>query len=128
MARFPLFAAALFASAACSAQPQAARPARDDRLSAVQAQPRGLVGQLVRLGLPRDIAEGVEIDLSGDWRTVAVHELVSEAVGESVTPDTGADRLRQIAQARQSFDPALFESSLVEHQSGLRVLPSPSAP
>lgn len=36
--------------------------------------------------------------------------------------------LFDIAQARQSFDPSLFLSSLVEHQSGLRVLPSPSAP
>jgi pilus assembly protein CpaE len=36
--------------------------------------------------------------------------------------------LSDIAQARQSFDPALFSSSLVEHRSGLRVLPSPSAP
>jgi pilus assembly protein CpaE len=36
--------------------------------------------------------------------------------------------LLAIAQARQSFDPALFASSLVEHRSGLRVLPSPSAP
>ena len=40
-------------------------------------------------------------------------------------PTTG---LFDIAQARQSFDPALFLSSLVEHRSGLRVLPSPSAP
>jgi pilus assembly protein CpaE len=36
--------------------------------------------------------------------------------------------LSDIAQARQSFDPALFASNLVEHRSGLRVLPSPSAP
>ena len=36
--------------------------------------------------------------------------------------------LFDIAQARQSFDPSLFLSSLVEHRSGLRVLPSPSAP
>ena len=40
-------------------------------------------------------------------------------------PTTG---LFDIAQARQSFDPSLFLSSLVEHRSGLRVLPSPSAP
>ena len=36
-------------------------------------------------------------------------------------PTTG---LFDIAQARQSFDPALFLSSLVEHRSGLRVLPA----
>ena len=36
--------------------------------------------------------------------------------------------LFDIAQARQSFDPSLFLSSVVEHRSGVRVLPSPSAP
>lgn len=41
---------------------------------------------------------GVEIDLHGDWRSVAVHDLVSDAVGEAVTPDTGADKLRRLAQ------------------------------
>lgn len=40
-------------------------------------------------------------------------------------PTTG---LFDIAQARQSFDPSLFLSSLVEHRSGLWVLSSPSAP
>jgi lysyl-tRNA synthetase class 2 len=43
-------------------------------------------------------AAGVEIDLRGDWRSVAVHDLVSDAVGEAVTPDTGADELRRLAQ------------------------------
>lgn len=32
------------------------------------------------------------------------------------------------ADARQSFDPARFLDGLVEHRSGLRILPSPSAP
>jgi lysyl-tRNA synthetase class 2 len=38
--------------------------------------------------------DGVEIDLFGEWRTATVHDLVSDAVGSSVTPDTGATELR----------------------------------
>lgn len=43
-------------------------------------------------------ADGTEIDLSGTWRTVAIHELVSEAVGEAVTPDSTAEQLRGHAE------------------------------
>jgi lysyl-tRNA synthetase class 2 len=42
-------------------------------------------------------ADGVEIDLQGEWRSVTVHALVSEAVGEAITPDTGAEELRRHA-------------------------------
>jgi len=37
------------------------------------------------------------VDLSGPWRTVTVHDAVSEAVGEQVTPDTTVEELRMIA-------------------------------
>jgi lysyl-tRNA synthetase, class II len=40
---------------------------------------------------------GTEIDLAGPWRSLTVHEAVSEAVGESITPDTPADDLRRHA-------------------------------
>ena len=40
---------------------------------------------------------GGEVDLEGPWRRVALHEAVSEAVGEVVTIDTGAGRLRELA-------------------------------
>jgi lysyl-tRNA synthetase class 2 len=42
--------------------------------------------------------DGVEIDLTGEWRNVAIHDLVSEAVGAEITPDTETGELRQHAQ------------------------------
>lgn len=47
--------------------------------------------------VPRTAA-GVEIDLAGEWRTETVHNLVSEAVGEAVTPDTDAAIVRRHAE------------------------------
>jgi lysyl-tRNA synthetase class 2 len=40
---------------------------------------------------------GAEIDLFGPWRSVSVHELVSDAVGESIDPGTDAAILRRLA-------------------------------
>jgi lysyl-tRNA synthetase class 2 len=37
---------------------------------------------------------GDEIDLTAGWRTVGLHALVAEALGEPVTPDTDAETLR----------------------------------
>jgi lysyl-tRNA synthetase class 2 len=42
-------------------------------------------------------ADGVEIDLLGHWRSITIHEAVSEAVGEAVTPDTDVPTLRAMA-------------------------------
>jgi lysyl-tRNA synthetase, class II len=42
--------------------------------------------------------DGTEIDLQGQWRTVTVHEAVSEALGEAITPDTPAEALRALAE------------------------------
>jgi lysyl-tRNA synthetase class 2 len=44
---------------------------------------------------------GGEVDLTAPWRTVAVHEAVSAALGEPVSPDTGAADLRDLAAARE---------------------------
>ncbi len=40
---------------------------------------------------------GGEIDLTGPWRTVTVHDAVSGALGEHVTVDTGVEELRRHA-------------------------------
>jgi lysyl-tRNA synthetase class 2 len=44
---------------------------------------------------------GGEIDLEAPWRHVTIHDAVSEAVGEPVTPDTSVVRLRELAAAHQ---------------------------
>lgn len=69
-------------------------------------------------------ANGTDIDLFGPWRAVTLHDAVSEAVGEPVTPDTSLERLASLAQAlkvdlRPGWDAGeivveLFEK-LVEH-------------
>jgi lysyl-tRNA synthetase class 2 len=45
-------------------------------------------------------ADGSEHDLGGEWRSVSLHEAVSEAVGEEVTLDTSVEHLRKLADAR----------------------------
>jgi lysyl-tRNA synthetase class 2 len=45
-------------------------------------------------------SDGGEIDLAPPWRRVTLHGSVSDAVGEAVTSDTSAERLRQIAKER----------------------------
>jgi lysyl-tRNA synthetase, class II len=67
---------------------------------------------------------GGEVDLTGEWRTVTVHDAVSAALGEQVTVDTGTEELRRhAARADVELQPAwgsgeivleLFEK-LVEH-------------
>jgi lysyl-tRNA synthetase class 2 len=41
--------------------------------------------------------DGSEHDIAGEWRSVTVHDAVSAALGEHVTPDASADQLRKIA-------------------------------
>ena len=51
------------------------------------------------VGVESGIAiDGSPIDLFGEWRHITVHEAVSAAVGEQVTPDTPADVLRAHAE------------------------------
>jgi lysyl-tRNA synthetase class 2 len=67
---------------------------------------------------------GGEIDLEAPWRRVTLHDAVSDAVGEDITPDTSAEQLRTLAAAREvALQPGwtageivleLFEK-LVEH-------------
>jgi lysyl-tRNA synthetase class 2 len=44
---------------------------------------------------------GGEIDLEAPWTTVTVHDAVSRAVGEAVTVDTTADKLRALAATHE---------------------------
>src|SRR3954463_1495355 len=44
------------------------------------------------------VVPGTEIDLAKPWRSVTVHDAVSEATGTEVTPDTTADDLRALAE------------------------------
>lgn len=43
-------------------------------------------------------ADGTDIDLSGQWRWITVHNAVSQAIGEPVTADTPATELRARAE------------------------------
>ena len=44
-------------------------------------------------------SDGTEIELAAEWQWRGVYDLVSEAVGESVTPDDDADKLRALADS-----------------------------
>jgi lysyl-tRNA synthetase class 2 len=51
------------------------------------------------VGVEHAIAlDGTEVPLAGEWRTLTVHDAVSAAVGEPITPDTTATELRRHAQ------------------------------
>jgi lysyl-tRNA synthetase class 2 len=41
--------------------------------------------------------DGSEHDIGGEWPSVTVHDAVSAALGEEVTPDTGGEELRRLA-------------------------------
>ena len=45
--------------------------------------------------------DGSEIDLEAEWRRATIHELVSEAVGETVTIDTAEDHLKALADRHE---------------------------
>lgn len=51
--------------------------------------------------------DGSEHDIGGEWPWVGVHEAVSSALGEEVTPDTQVDQLRKLAgQASIAVEPS----------------------
>ncbi len=54
------------------------------------------------------------VDLDGEWRWLPVYEGVSEAVGQSVTPDTDLETLRGFMTAHElAFDPSWGTERLV---------------
>jgi lysyl-tRNA synthetase, class II len=71
---------------------------------------RKLIIRAAQAGLGSTIVrrpDGSEHDIGGEWPSVGVHDAVSAAIGEKVTPDTGKDQLRQLAgQAGIAVDPS----------------------
>jgi lysyl-tRNA synthetase, class II len=59
----------------------------------LRAAEAGVGGTVVRR------KDGSEHDIGGDWPWVGVHEAVSAALGEEVTPDTPADQLCKLANS-----------------------------
>jgi lysyl-tRNA synthetase, class II len=73
--------------------------------------------------------DGTEIDLSGEWRQVRLFDLVSEAVGEAVTPSTPIETLRTIAERHEvGVDPAWIHGKVVEELFEALVQPSLQQP
>lgn len=70
-----------------------------------------------------------EIDLDGEWRWIGVHAGLSEKLGEQITLDTPATRLREIAAAHQvEVDPGWSEGKLVIELFGELVEPDLQQP
>jgi lysyl-tRNA synthetase class 2 len=59
--------------------------------------------------------DGTEVDLSGEWPEVPLYSLVSDAVGEEVTPETPVEHLRALAERHDvGVDPAWLPGKVVE--------------
>ncbi len=68
--------------------------------------------------------EAGTIDLDGEWRWLPVYDAVSEATGETITPDTDAETLRGILTRHElEFDPAWEAAHLVMELLGELVEP-----
>ncbi|MGC7099238.1 lysine--tRNA ligase [Amycolatopsis lurida] len=61
------------------------------------------------------LSDGSEYDLSGEWTSLTMYGSLSEALGEEVTPETPAEKLRAFATAHDlEFDPKLGHGKLIE--------------
>ncbi|MQA63758.1 MAG: lysine--tRNA ligase [Actinophytocola sp.] len=61
------------------------------------------------------LSDGSDYDLSGEWATLTMYGSLSDALGEEVTPETHAEKLRGYAKAREiDVDPKLGHGKLVE--------------
>jgi lysyl-tRNA synthetase class 2 len=59
-------------------------------------------------------ADGTELDIGGEWPSKTVHDAISEALGEEVSPGTGEDRLRALcAQAEVPTEPGWNRGQIV---------------
>lgn len=61
------------------------------------------------------LVDGTEYDLSGEWTALTMYGSLSDALGEEVTPETSAAKLRAFASDRGlDVDPKLGHGKLVE--------------
>ena len=71
---------------------------------------RSLVLAAARAGVGGTVirrADGSEHDIGGPWAVIGVHEAISLALGEEITPDTPEDTLRKLAgQSGISLEPS----------------------
>jgi lysyl-tRNA synthetase class 2 len=77
------------------------------------------------VGVPEPVSpDGTPIDLQGEWRSITLHDAVSEVLGEQVTPDTAvptlvghAERLEVALQPDWDAGEIVLElyEKLVEH-------------
>ncbi|HYO35656.1 MAG TPA: lysine--tRNA ligase [Geodermatophilus sp.] len=73
--------------------------------------------------------DGTEIDLSGEWPQVPLYSLVSDAVGEEVTPGTPGEHLRALAERHDvGVDPGWLPGKVVEELFEALVQDSLQAP
>ena len=73
--------------------------------------------------------DGTEVDLSGEWPQRPLHGLVSEAVGEEVTPETPVETLRALAERHDvGVDPAWLPGKVLEEIFEALVQPTLQAP
>ena len=73
--------------------------------------------------------DGTEIDLGGEWAAVSLFESLSAAVGEAVTPQTPAGRLRELAATHGLVvNPGSSAGKLVEELFEALVQPTLLAP
>jgi lysyl-tRNA synthetase class 2 len=58
--------------------------------------------------------DGSEHDIGGQWPWISVHDAISAALGEEITPDTGLDRLRELsAKADIAVQPSWSSGQVV---------------
>jgi lysyl-tRNA synthetase, class II len=73
--------------------------------------------------------DGTEVDLSGEWPQLPLYDVVSEAVGEEITPETPVERLRRLAGRHDiGIDPAWLPGKVVEEIFEALVQPTLQAP
>jgi lysyl-tRNA synthetase, class II len=73
--------------------------------------------------------DGTEVDLSGEWPQVPLYRLVSDALGDEITPQTQVETLRALAERRDvGVDPGWLPGKVVEEIFEALVQPTLQAP